>query len=461
LAIAILALIAMAPLSSLASGVPATSAVTSANLLSNSTMAVTVHSCPDDFVGTGFFQYETNCTSEIGLYGVPLKFVLPGGSTSYQYSQPSGSGTAQPMLVTQIGQGSLEIAEVSSSRIKESVVFCSQSRAGNGGVVLDGYEIQVTNGSAFIGFNEGDTADCDWYRFPGGIADEASSTPTAAADTMIAITKYICDPDEISFDENDLPENQNYDLQNSCHPSEETFTFTLDDHDSFEVDDFMNSGAWFDPSVGEHTIVETIPHGYGEPIVICDGSVAGVQYIRPNMFRMNVHNGGITYDLAANETLSCWWFNVLDDGQNGSSQHNNQSNHDELIPDATVEHNGNDVFLTNDSDDDGLLDGDELNTYGTNPNNEDSDGDGIGDGDEVMTIGTDPLARDTDIDGISDGDEEYIVGTNPNQNDSDFDGFSDGDELNNLGTDPLNADTDGDGVDDGDEIVQGTDPLKP
>jgi hypothetical protein len=47
-------------------------------------MAVTVHSCPDDFAGTGFFQYETNCTSESGLYGVPLKFVLPGGSVSYQ-----------------------------------------------------------------------------------------------------------------------------------------------------------------------------------------------------------------------------------------------------------------------------------------------------------------------------------------------------------------------------------------
>ena len=39
--------------------------------------------------------------------------------------------------------------------------------------------------------------------------------------------------------------------------------------------------------------------------------------------------------------------------------------------------------LDNDSDNDGLSDGDELNIYGTDPFNPDSDGDGYSDGDEV------------------------------------------------------------------------------
>ena len=41
-----------------------------------------------------------------------------------------------------------------------------------------------------------------------------------------------------------------------------------------------------------------------------------------------------------------------------------------------------------DSDDDGLSDGDEVNTYGTDPNDADSDDDGLSDGEEVNTNNT-------------------------------------------------------------------------
>ena len=44
-----------------------------------------------------------------------------------------------------------------------------------------------------------------------------------------------------------------------------------------------------------------------------------------------------------------------------------------------------------DTDGDGLLDGQEIDTHGTDPNNPDTDGDGWSDGDEVMIHGTDPL----------------------------------------------------------------------
>lgn len=48
-------------------------------------------------------------------------------------------------------------------------------------------------------------------------------------------------------------------------------------------------------------------------------------------------------------------------------------------------------YLNPDSDEDGLLDGDEVYIYGTSPTSEDSDGDGVSDGFEVA-VGTDPLS---------------------------------------------------------------------
>lgn len=55
-----------------------------------------------------------------------------------------------------------------------------------------------------------------------------------------------------------------------------------------------------------------------------------------------------------------------------------------------------------DSDSDGLTDGQEVNTWKTNPNLIDSDGDLLQDGEEVRK-GTNPLKKDTDGDGIDDG----------------------------------------------------------
>ena len=52
-----------------------------------------------------------------------------------------------------------------------------------------------------------------------------------------------------------------------------------------------------------------------------------------------------------------------------------------------------------------------------------------------MTFGTDPLRQDTDGDGLLDGEEIYIYETNPLETDSDSDKAPDKDEVD-LGTDP-------------------------
>ena len=66
-----------------------------------------------------------------------------------------------------------------------------------------------------------------------------------------------------------------------------------------------------------------------------------------------------------------------------------------------------------DSDDDGLTDGEEINTHNTDPNDSDSDDDGLTDGAEINTHITDPNDSDSDDDTYSDGDE-VSVNTDPN-----------------------------------------------
>ena len=82
--------------------------------------------------------------------------------------------------------------------------------------------------------------------------------------------------------------------------------------------------------------------------------------------------------------------------------------------------------------------------------------DGSNDGDELSRM-TDPLVSDTDEDGLLDGEE---VVTDPLVADTDGDGLSDGEEVV-LETDPLNADSDGDGFSDPVEIGLASNPNSP
>jgi len=75
--------------------------------------------------------------------------------------------------------------------------------------------------------------------------------------------------------------------------------------------------------------------------------------------------------------------------------------------------------------------------------------------------GTDPGDSDTDDDGLSDGEEVDTYGTDPGESDGDFDGLIDPDEILVYGTDPNDPDTDNDSYTDGEEVAFGSDPLDP
>ena len=137
----------------------------------------------------------------------------------------------------------------------------------------------------------------------------------------------------------------------------------------------------------------------------------------------------------------------------------------DLIPDYYEAILGTDPTLV-DTDADGLSDYDEIFLLGFNPLSTDSDGNGILDYDEDVDhdglsfrqeaqAGTDSYNKDTDADGLLDGEEINTYGTNPLVADVDGDGLVDGDEIA-LGLNPLITDTNGNGISDLQEKIQQT-----
>ena len=90
----------------------------------------------------------------------------------------------------------------------------------------------------------------------------------------------------------------------------------------------------------------------------------------------------------------------------------------------------------------------------------DADTDGLTNLEEYLA-GTNPRLADSDEDGLIDTEELENYETNPLAADTDNDGLNDFEEINSYLTDPTLADTDGDSFTDGQEVDNGSDPLDP
>ena len=197
--------------------------------------------------------------------------------------------------------------------------------------------------------------------------------------------------------------------------------------------------------------------------MLCDGIFAGAE-AGANIFELTPIDGAVTYDLSEGERLLCNWFNRLA-GDAAADGENNDRDRDGLLNTEETDVYGTDPD-DEDTDDDDVVDGDEV-LFGSDPTNPDTDGDTFTDGEEMYQLGTDPLVYDLgpldDADGdfLLNGEEVHEYGTDPFISDSDEDLVSDYREVITYGSDPNNPDTDGDGRDDGGEVDAGMDPTDP
>lgn len=135
---------------------------------------------------------------------------------------------------------------------------------------------------------------------------------------------------------------------------------------------------------------------------------------------------------------------------------------EQLDNDSVAIHGVQLIDMTSDAESDGIPDAVEIE-HGLNPAvadaTADPDEDGLDNAGEIAA-GTDPHDPDSDDDGLLDGDEST---TDPLDPDSDDDGLRDGDEVNGhpFPSLPTAADSDNDGRDDADELAAGTDPMNP
>ena len=172
------------------------------------------------------------------------------------------------------------------------------------------------------------------------------------------------------------------------------------------------------------------------------------------MVLLSTNNGFLRVDTAPWGASSPFWEDALD------SAAWNVSGVGDII-DQTF-----DVSVDLDTDRDGLADGYEQHTLGTDETEFDSDGDRLGDGDEVNLFGTDPRSINTAGDYCDDYDEIH-VGMPPLEtlgggasDDFDGDGLSNSNELVDFKTNPGNADSDQDGLTDLQEKDYGFDPWQ-
>lgn len=144
--------------------------------------------------------------------------------------------------------------------------------------------------------------------------------------------------------------------------------------------------------------------------------LVGIFSVQNRLLMISQESDGFSFSFiqigdADGDTMPAWWETAFGLSDEDASDALLDNDSDDLTNLQEYQLNSNPIV--NDTDADGIIDGDEFYIYETDLLNADTDSDGLSDGDEVFTYGTLPLNTDTDDDTYSDGDEVLIYGTNP------------------------------------------------
>lgn len=262
------------------------------------TIQINKQGCQDDYEGD-YNQLAANCEP----MGAPFTVFTSAGELYFD-----GSFTASDLPA-----GDVWVVETVPDGFGLPIVFCNIYAAT--GAESGFFQAMVDGGSVYFPLEAGSWIYCDWYNVP---------TEWEGADEggTITIVKWYCPAFEaVPVD----PELEFY-LEN-CTQTMDGVEFTVDYPavEGFEAvtkstGESEAGTVQFDGlEAGELTITETIPSGYGTPLVFCswgaiydedgDGVAVAVDGLVPATY---LEDGTLDFEMLPNGGLYCNWFNFED-----------------------------------------------------------------------------------------------------------------------------------------------------
>jgi hypothetical protein len=248
------------------------------------TINITKYDCVSNY-GHDYSQLAANCSAP--SYQTEFQVYGPNFTQFYTGSFSQDGLTA----------GVFSIREIIPNGYGEPIAYCTFTDGqGNSSsmelITYDGYlEQQV---------DAGVTLSCNWYNIP------LQQAPTYG---NISINKHFCKgPNDF-----DAYSASIYDLAANCNEPATNVVFATFQNGT-KLKEGTSTGApnlltFEDLPVGTITIVETIPEGYGDPIVFC--SVKDEQgNDRAPATEAPVDNDRIDWNLNSGDVVFCDWFNV-------------------------------------------------------------------------------------------------------------------------------------------------------
>jgi hypothetical protein len=242
-------------------------------------------------------DYLAACTTWMNDVTFDLNYVDDSLTDLSGETGNDGDGT---LIFSGVQPGDVEISEEIPSGYGEPVAYCSfgaiYDADGDGvAIAIDGFAAggELPGGKFDHEMLPTETLYCDWFNFPDDNDD-------------MTIIKWECPK---GFDAYDATYDE---LFENCTQYMSGIDFTLSGEGEnligVEKTDDTGSAIFSGLETGHYALTESVPSGYGEPVVYCDELDLGIQNYPVYGY------GAIEFDYTDGRWVVCNWFNVPDDG---------------------------------------------------------------------------------------------------------------------------------------------------
>ncbi|MDQ3655053.1 MAG: hypothetical protein M3457_08240, partial [Chloroflexota bacterium] len=253
---------------------------------------VAKHACSQGFdaYAADLTELVVNCTADPGI----IDFTVEDGALYLQTKTATAAATAS---FVDVPSGRLRISEELPAGYGLPVVYCRIDFEDGSNVAPAARMTIGGNSTITAPLSAGQVLNCDWYNVPGGAGS-------------VSIWKQLC-PE--GFDAHTATR---LELENLCGDDIPTIDFGLTSGSFSATASSTNLFRYADfPAVpaGSVTVTETVPDGYGEPVVYCHVQETG-KPVQPDEKVTVAGGASITWELDADQRLICEWYNAYDSG---------------------------------------------------------------------------------------------------------------------------------------------------